>query len=92
MQNIQRTFWAGLIVLTLSWVAAEPHFYEATTVFAWRATMRQYTGLIAMGSMSVAMLLALRPRWPERWLGGLDKMYRLHKWLGINALIFSILH
>ena len=92
MQNIQRAFWASLIALTLLWVVAEPHFHEATTVFAWRATMSQYTGLIAMGSMSVAMLLALRPRRPERWLGGLDKMYRLHKWLGINALIFSILH
>ncbi|MFA5521931.1 MAG: ferric reductase-like transmembrane domain-containing protein [Castellaniella sp.] len=92
MLNIQRAFWASLIVLTLLWMLAEPRFYEATTVFEWRRHMRQYTGLIAMGAMSLAMLLALRPRWPERWLGGLDKMYRLHKWLGINALIFSVFH
>ena len=92
MLNIQRTFWATLIVLTLLWALAEPHFYQSATVFEWRRHMRQYTGLIAMGAMSLAMVLALRPRWPEKWLGGLDKMYRLHKWLGINALIFSILH
>ena len=43
-------------------------------------------GIIAVVAMSIAILLALRPRWPEQWLGGLDKMYRLHKWLGITAL------
>lgn len=38
------------------------------------------------------MILAMRPRWPERWMGGLDKMYRLHKWLGVTALVVVILH
>src|SRR5690554_6795866 len=42
--------------------------------------------------MSLAMLLALRQRWLEVWLDGLDKMYRLHKWLGIGALLLSALH
>lgn len=92
MLNIQRAFWASLIAITALWFVAAPDFYQSTTVFQWRLHMRQYTGLVAMGFMSLAMVLALRPRWPERWLGGLDKMYRLHKWLGINALIFSILH
>jgi predicted ferric reductase len=45
-----------------------------------------------MVALSVAMVLALRPRWPERWFGGLDKMYRLHKWLGIAALVVSVVH
>jgi predicted ferric reductase len=42
--------------------------------------------------MSLAMLLALRPRWLEPRLDGLDKVYRLHKWLGITALVVSVLH
>jgi predicted ferric reductase len=42
--------------------------------------------------MSLAMILALRPAWPEGWFGGLDKMYRMHKWLGVTALIASVLH
>jgi predicted ferric reductase len=42
--------------------------------------------------MSVALLLALRPVLLEPWLGGLDKMYRLHKWLGIAALALSTSH
>jgi len=31
------------------------------------------------------MILATRPKWLERPLGGLDKMYQLHKWTGIFA-------
>ncbi|WP_246740909.1 ferric reductase-like transmembrane domain-containing protein [Mesorhizobium sp. NZP2298] len=38
------------------------------------------------------MLLSIRPRWPEVGLGGLDKMYRLHKWLGIGVLGLAIFH
>ncbi|WP_375741610.1 ferric reductase-like transmembrane domain-containing protein [Pseudomonas boanensis] len=45
-----------------------------------------------MGAMSIAVVLAARPRLIEPWLGGLDKMYRLHKWLGITALVFGTIH
>lgn len=38
------------------------------------------------------MILAVRPKMLEGLFGGLDKMYRLHKWLGIIALSGSILH
>src|SRR3546814_13842940 len=54
--------------------------------------MVQLTGVVAIGCMGLAMVLALRPLWPQAWLGGLDKMYRLHKWLGIAALVAAILH
>ncbi len=30
--------------------------------------------------------------WLERHLDGLDKMYRLHKWLGIGALVVGTVH
>ena len=38
------------------------------------------------------MLLAIRPVVLEPYLGGLDKMYRLHKWLGISGLVISLSH
>ncbi|MGM0583558.1 MAG: ferric reductase-like transmembrane domain-containing protein [Pseudomonadota bacterium] len=47
---------------------------------------------MAFAAMSLAVILSLRPRWPERWLGGLDKVYRLHKWLGIGGLVLAISH
>lgn len=92
MQNIKRAFWGSFALLTLLWIVAEPSAFQPANFFALRSAMMQYSGVIAMGAMSFAMLLALRPRWPERWFGGLDKMYRLHKWLGIAALTVAAIH
>lgn len=43
------------------------------------------TGILAIAFMSAAILLAAKPVQIEEALGGLDKFYRLHKWLGIAA-------
>jgi predicted ferric reductase len=52
--------------------------------------MISLTGIVAIGTMSVAMVLALRLTFIENYVGGLDKSYRLHKWLGITGFVFSI--
>lgn len=92
MRNITHAFWAFVALLTVLWLAAEPAVFQSENFFALRGAVVQYSGIVAIGAMSVAMILALRPRWPERRLGGLDKMYRLHKWLGMAALVFSVVH
>jgi len=92
MRNIKRAFWGMLIMLTILWLVAEPEAFQPPNFFAFRGTMVQYSGIIATTAMCAAMILALRPRWPERWFGGLDKMYRLHKWLGIAALVIAVIH
>ena len=92
MRNIKRALWGLLVLLTVLWLLETPSVLQSTGFFALRGALVQYSGIIAMGAMSVAMILALRPRWPERWFGGLDKMYRLHKWLGIAALVVSVIH
>lgn len=50
------------------------------------------SGLLSMAMMSLAMLLAVRPAWLEGRFGGLDRMYRAHKWAGILAVGFAVLH
>lgn len=50
------------------------------------------TGLLSIGLMSLSMLLATRPAWLERPLGGMDKIYHLHKWGGILAIAFAASH
>jgi len=92
MTSISRALWGGLIGLSVLWLAADPGVFGATGIFEWRHFLVQYSGVLAMGCMSVAMILALRPRWPERWFDGLDKMYRLHKWLGISGLVLATSH
>jgi predicted ferric reductase len=63
-----------------------------TIILGWRTVLMQYSGVLAIGTMSLAMLLAVRPVVFEPYLGGLDKMYRLHKWLGISALVLAVSH
>ena len=51
-----------------------------------------YFGALAALCMSVAMLLAARPRCAEGAFGGLDRMYRFHKYLGVAALVLMLAH
>lgn len=92
MRPIKITFCAWLAGLTLLWMLADTFFPQPFGYFTLRRALVQYSGVIAMGAMSLAMVLATRPRVIESALGGLDKMYRLHKWLGITALVFGIVH
>ena len=92
MKNIKLALCGFLIALTGQWLVADPVLSTPYQFFALRSSLVNYTGLIAIGVMSVAMILALRPLFFEPWLGGLDKMYRLHKWLGISALVFAMAH
>ncbi|MBP6674659.1 MAG: ferric reductase-like transmembrane domain-containing protein [Vitreoscilla sp.] len=72
------------------WDAASP----AGASLPW--TVRQQglylSGLLSIGYMSLAMALATRPAWLERPLGGLDRIYRLHKWAGILAVGLAVVH
>jgi predicted ferric reductase len=77
---------AGLWLLSLDPGALSQGFW------ATRTTLVDGTGVMAFGLMSIGVILAARPVWFETPLGGLDKFYRLHKWLGIAALGFAIAH
>ncbi|VDS08610.1 Flavohemoprotein [Paracoccus haematequi] len=92
MRRIMVSFWAALAVMGVLWLAADTPAWPPETFIALRAPAVQLTGILAMTCMSMAMILALRPRWPEGWMGGLDKMYRLHKWFGIGGLVLAVLH
>lgn len=92
MNRIKLFLVSLLAALTGLWLLADTLAPQPFTYFSFRAVFVQYTGLVAIGAMSIAMLLAMRPRSVERWFGGLDKMYRLHKWLGVTALIVAVLH
>ncbi|WP_028208642.1 ferredoxin reductase family protein [Paraburkholderia nodosa] len=92
MRRIKWVLWLTLALVTLAWLASDSPIPRLATVFSLRQAWIQYTGLMAIATMSLAMVLANRPRGLEDPLGGLDRMYRLHKWLGIAGLMFSMLH
>src|SRR5690606_18247369 len=49
-------------------------------------------GAGAIAAMSLALVLSTRPSWIEPLFGGLDRMYGVHKWLGIAALALMLGH
>ena len=79
MKRIKATFLAILLLLTALWLAADTLAPAPFTYFSFRTVFMQYSGVLGIGLMSVAMLLALRPKRLEPHLDGLNKMYRLHK-------------
>ncbi|CAM3720214.1 ferric reductase-like transmembrane domain-containing protein [Parendozoicomonas haliclonae] len=50
------------------------------------------SGLLAGIAMILCVILAARWPWLDKQLHGLDKGYRLHKWLGITAGIMAVMH
>ena len=92
MRPIKTLLLLTLLLPTLLWVLADTPWPQPFGYFAFRTLYIQLSGIVAIAAMSVAVLLALRPKWLEPWLQGLDKMYRLHKWLGLSALAAAVLH
>ncbi|HEY9280777.1 MAG TPA: ferric reductase-like transmembrane domain-containing protein, partial [Eoetvoesiella sp.] len=92
MKAIRIIYSVLFVALTFLWLLADNPFQSAHAFFPLRSSLVNYTGVLAMGAMSVGMVLALRPFAIESFLGGMDKSYRLHKWLGVTALVVSVIH
>lgn len=92
LKNIKFAYASLLALLSLLWWMADPLLPNGYEYFALRTVLINYTGVIGIGVMSVGMILALRPVRIEPLLDGLDKTYRLHKWLGITGLVVSVIH
>lgn len=93
--NTRKALGGFLLALTGAW-AIDAFVLQPPSTAAWPWLLRQQalylTGVWAIGLMSLIMLLALRPAWLEGPLGGMDKIYRLHKWAGITAVAASAAH
>jgi predicted ferric reductase len=92
MRRIRIVFAVFVLVLGGIWLMADTLRPEPFTYFTFRDVFLQFSGLLAIGCMSAAVLLAARPRSLEPHMDGLDKMYRLHKWLGIGTLAVALSH
>jgi len=82
-----------IVIFVWGWELLSPDHLSAGSlpwVIYWEGL--NLTGLLAISLMSLTMVLASRPAWLEQPLGGLDRIYRLHKWSGILAAIFAVMH
>ena len=87
------TLLLSVVGLTWAWdlmQAAPPT--GAHPLWIARQQLLTLSGFLSIALMSLTMLLATRPAWLESPLGGMDRVYRTHKWAGILAVIFAALH
>jgi predicted ferric reductase len=83
----------GLVSLAWGWdVFVTGSTAGGTAPWAIRQEAMYLSGLLSIALMSFTVLLAARPAWLEAPLGGMDRMYRTHKWAGILAVGFAALH
>ncbi len=74
------------ILLPIIWLPELNHKGDTLALFS------QYMGIAALIAMALVQFIATRWR-PVEWLfGGLDQGYVFHKWLGITAMLFILIH
>ena len=92
LHRLKWAFAALLGSIGLLWLLATPVASLTGGFWPLRHSLIMLFGILATASMSAAVVLAARPVQIESWLGGLDKYYRLHKWLGTGALVLALVH
>ena len=83
---------ATLLGLAWGWDVLQAAASPAHPLWLARQEALYLSGLLSIGLMSLAMYLATRPLWLETPLGGMDRVYRTHKWAGILGGSLAILH
>ncbi|WP_228152785.1 hypothetical protein [Marinobacter guineae] len=73
MSRISLFFWGLIAFISGAWLAADSLWVGPFGYFSFRAVFVQYSGILAvvMMAVAVALVLALRLRVLEPWLGGL---------------------
>jgi predicted ferric reductase len=91
MQNIGNLTIIALVILNIVVWLVFPPVYDGDPNF-----LRQYAGEI-IGSnniilMACSLFLSTRPKWAEKYFGGLDKMYMTHRHTGTAAFLLIFAH
>ncbi len=88
MRLISAVFLPALAAISLAvvLVAIPPATWAST------ATLSLASGVTALVMMAMAALLGSRWAWLEDVFGGLDRVYEVHKWLGVWALVLASVH
>lgn len=82
--------WAGPLAVLGSCIASWPAFAGASG--DGNVAFGLWVGAASILLMAWSFILALRPTLLEPFFGGLDSMYRIHRWAGSLAVAFMFLH
>ena len=82
----------GLLVVILTVLFPAYQLFNLPNVSDKVALFSQYLGLAALILMAWGQIFSTRIRGIETLFGGLDRVYVLHKWAGIVAMVAILLH
>lgn len=85
---------SGLLLGCLIFILS-PSFNELFTninIWHYKELSLYLTGSIAIVYMVMSMILSVRFSIINNYAGGLDKAYKIHKWVGIWAFVASFIH
>lgn len=83
--------WLGPIAILAS-VAVSWFAFDGTAGLSPSSSFSMWVGATSILLMSWSFILAVRFRLLERFWGGLDSMYRGHRWAGALSIVFMYLH
>jgi predicted ferric reductase len=83
--------WVGPLVVIASVVLIWPAF-AGTAGEDGDVSVGLYLGAVSITLMAWSFVLAVRMWWLEPWFGGLDRVYRVHRWAGALAVVAMYLH
>ena len=87
-----RSISPGLILYAISIAIPLFWLFSLDVNHKFSALFAQFLGIFALITMSYVQLLATRLPILEQLFGGLDRIYVIHKWLAISALVALLLH
>ena len=84
--------WLGPLAVVGSAAAAWPAFAGAVGEGGGSVAFGLFIGAASIILMAWSFVLAIRVKAIERFFGGLDSMYRVHRWAGTLAVVAMFLH
>ncbi len=84
--------WLGPLVVLASCLAIWPAFAGARGEEGGSVAFGLYIGAVSIVLMAWSFVLAVRARWMEPFFGGMDRIYRAHRWAGALAIPTMFLH
>ena len=88
--NLRKGVWG--VVASFAIYTALYWYHVISAAMPLDAQFSYFAGSCSVICMAMGLLLSARPRAVETSFGGLDRMYRLHKHLGVAALLLFIAH
>ncbi|MCJ8301049.1 MAG: ferric reductase-like transmembrane domain-containing protein, partial [Pseudomonadales bacterium] len=82
----------GLLLLVSASLMPLYWYFPLVADYSSSAIFSQYIGSLALILMAFSQLFATRMPGLESIFGGLDRIYVIHKWIGIIAMAAILLH